>query len=556
MSVDEVLTLEDLRQLRGELLEPAVINHRGKVIKRMGDGWLIEFASAVDAVNCAMIVHNGLANHDRIKMRIGIHVGDIVHEDEDVYGDGVNIAARLQDCVEPGGLAISAHTYDSVKSSIAEKFTNAGQRQLKNIADETRIFVWGADLQPLQEGNVVKQPQSDRPKIIILPFAAATDDLDADQLADGLTDAVITALSRFSWFIVHSRKSSHAYKNRKASIVELRQDLDVDYILEGNLRRAGARVRVSAELLDARIGTQIWTDRFDGENDDPFELEDKITRVILAELTPRLMGEEARRAEFSNDGGAWDLIMQGRGLLWHVNETDVAEAQELFLKVIELEPDSGLGYTDLAWSYVYQRIYSWGGKVQEITERLREAADKAVASDNNDAFALTAASYARLLAGQSDDALAFACRAIELNPNLAVAHTALSLALFQQGRYEEAVEPGEEAVLLSPRDPLRSIMLAVRGMYYMMLGQTANSLTNSKEMVREYPGMPTGYRQLAVAYVENGQIDLARRIVDDHILNLMPGHTASESGRQVPFGENYKARELWVQRLTAAGLPE
>jgi tetratricopeptide (TPR) repeat protein len=371
-----------------------------------------------------------------------------------------------------------------------------------------------------------------------------------------LTDTVITALSRFSWFVVLPRNTSYAYKQRKVDITKLGRELGVSYAVEGSLRTAGSRVRVGAELLDAKSGKLLWTGQFDGQTDDPFEMEDRLSRAILAELTPRLLGAEARRAEFNTNGSAWDLIMRGRGLLWHVNEADVARAQELFRKAIDLEPDSGLGQSDLAWSYVYQRIYGWGDNVESITRRAWEAAEEAVAANDNDAFALTAASYARLLASRSDDAVALARRAIELNPNLAVAYTALSLGLFQQGRYREAVEPGETAMQLSPRDPLRSIMFAVRGMYYMMLGQKAELEANAKEMVRDYPGMPTGYRQLAVAYVENGQIEEAKGVVDEHILRLMPGHTATESGRQVPFGENNEARQHWIDCLRTAGLPE
>jgi adenylate cyclase len=390
---------------------------------------------------------------------------------------------------------------------------------------------------------------------VILPFANPGDNHETSWLADGLTDTVNTALSRFSWFVVLPRNTGQAFKHDGVDVTELGRGLGVSYVVDGTLRMSGNRVRVGAELLDATSGTQIWAGRFDSQTDDPFEMEDKITRAILAELTPRLLGAEARRAAFTEDGSAWDLIMRGRGLLWHVNETDVARARDLFLQAIELDPDDGLGQCDLSWCHIYQRLYGWGDDLEGSTRRAREAAEKAMAANENDAFALTAASYARLLAAQSDDAIALARRAIDLNPNLAVAHAALCLGLFQQGRYDDAVEPGETALALSPRDPLRSIMFAVRGLYYMMLNRRAELEANAREMVRDFPGMPTGYRQLAVAHVENGRLAEARQVVQEDILRLLPEHTAQKSGQQVPFGENDEARQYWIERLEKAGLP-
>lgn len=554
MGADEAGTLADLRALRGTIFGPVTAAHGGRVIKSMGDGWLVEFASATEAVTAASAIQDALDGHPRIVLRIGIHVGDIVHEEDDIFGDGVNIAARLQEVVQPGGIAISGGTWRSVRAVAGEEFRAAGTRPLKNIREPVEIFVRGPGL---DEAAGTEAAPRQVPEVLILPFAAAGADEDVSWMADGLTDAVITALSRFSWFVVQSRNTSFANAHRRNRVSELARDLGADYVVDGMLRRAGNRVRVSLELLDADPNHQLWSGRFDGESDDPFELEDRISRAILAELTPRLQSAEAQRARFSADGGPWDRIMQGRSLLWAVNEADVARAIEIFETVIAEAPETGLGQADLAWCRVYQRLYGWGGDAERVTELADRAARAALAADPMDAYALAAASNARLLGShESAEGISLAERAIALNPNLAVAHTALALGLVQQARYDEALAAAETALELGPRDPLRSIMRAVLGIPYMMLDRSDAMEANAREMVRDFPGMPTGYRQLAVALAKQDRIDRARAVVESDILRLLPDHTATASGRMIPFGENDTARQTWVSWLVTAGLPE
>lgn len=551
MGADEAATLADLRRLRGTVFGPVTAAHGGTVIKSMGDGWLVEFASAVQAVQAACAIQDALEGHPRIALRIGVHVGDIVHEEEDIFGDGVNIAARLQEVVRPGGIAISGSTWRSVRGVAADGFRAAGARSLKNIGEPVEIFVRGEGL--AEGAGVPAAAPRDVPQVLILPFAAAGADDEVAWMADGLTDAVITALSRFSWFVVQSRNTSFANAHRRNRVGEL----GADYVADGMLRRAGNRVRVSLELLEAGATHPLWSGRFDGESDDPFEMEDRISRAILAELTPRLQSAEAQRARFSADGGPWDRIMRGRSLLWTVTEAELAQATRIFEEVIADAPDSGLGQADLAWCRVYQRLYGWGGDPERVTDLADRAARRALAADPNDAYALTAASNARLLGAQdSAEGISLAERAIALNPNLAVAHTARALGLVQQARYDAALAAAETALELGPRDPLRSIMRAVLGIPYMMLDRDAEMEANAREMVRDFPGMPTGYRQLAVALAKQGRVDRARAVVAGDILRLLPDHTATASGRMIPFGENDAARRSWVAWLVAAGLPE
>jgi len=390
--------------------------------------------------------------------------------------------------------------------------------------------------------------------VMVLPFSVSGGSVDGELMAEGLTDAIITALSRFSWFLTLPRNTSNQYRNKTADISQLRRDHHVSYVLESSLRTAGARARVSAELLDTRTGSSVWSDRFDGDAEDPFELEDKITRSILSELTTRIVGAETRRARTGGDGSAWDLMMQGRGMLWRINEKDLKAAQKLFYKAIEMEPDSGLGQADLAWSYGYQGFCGWGD-FEEVVQNGLVAAEKAIAADEMDAYALAAAGAAHCFSKDASNGIALARQAIKYNYNLAAAHTVLALGLFQTAAYDDALKHVDTSFELSPRDPLRSIMLAVRGIIYLLTGQHQEILDNAEAQVRDFPEMPTGWRQMACGYAQMGRIDEANAIVNNKILQIDPGHTASEAGRKVPFGKNEEARACFVNALVKAGLP-
>ncbi|MEH6547298.1 MAG: adenylate/guanylate cyclase domain-containing protein [Sneathiella sp.] len=552
MGQDEVRTLSALRSLRKETFEPVIIAHRGTVVKRMGDGWLVEFASVVDAVSCAVEVQKALADDGFIKLRMGIHIGDIVHEEEDIYGDGVNIASRLQEQAVPGGIAISAFAHDSLDGVVRSGFQSIGTSTLKNISQKIEIFSWGDSV---RAPDPVTKP-SDRSSVMVLPFSVSGGAADGELMAEGLTDAVITALSRFSWFLTLPRNTSNRYRNKSVDITQLRRDHYVSYVLESSLRTSGARARVSAELLDTRTGKSVWSDRFDGDAGDPFELEDKITRSILSELTSRIVGAETQRVKTGGDGSAWDLMMQGRGLLWRVTEDDIEAAQKLFYQAIDLEPDSGHGQADLAWSYVYQSFCGWGGDLAETRRKAVAASEKGIAADETDAYALSAASAARSISGETAHSLDLARRAIKFNYNLAAAHTALALALFQTAAYDEALAQAGESFSLSPNDPLKSIMLAVRGIIFLMTEQYEEMLDNAQVLVRDFPRMPTGWRHLASCYALLGRTEEARKITNETLLKIIPEHTAGEAGRNVPFGDNMQARTRFVEALVQAGLPE
>lgn len=297
MGEDETGTLAALRELRNDLFQPTVSEHRGEVVKSMGDGWLVEFASVVDAVNCALQVQKSLAGHKIIKLRLGIHIGDIVHEDEDIYGDGVNIAARLQEISRPGGIALLGRARYFLDAKLANGFRDTGERQLKNISEAVRVFVSG-DGATGATGAAENQPspQSEKPSIAVLPFDNMSGDPEQEYFSDGISEDIIASLAHLPWFYVVARNSSFAFKGQATDVKHLARELGVQYILEGSVRKAGNRVRTTAQLIDARQDRHIWADRYDRELTDVFAAQDEITEKIVGAVAPEFMAAEMHRA--------------------------------------------------------------------------------------------------------------------------------------------------------------------------------------------------------------------------------------------------------------------
>ncbi|MDP6689433.1 MAG: adenylate/guanylate cyclase domain-containing protein, partial [Alphaproteobacteria bacterium] len=340
MGADESGALAALRELRSDLFQPTVSEHRGEVVKSMGDGWLVEFASVIDAVNCALQVQQNLANHEIIKLRIGIHIGDIVHEDEDIYGDGVNVAARLQEIAAPGGVALSDTARKVLDGKLASEFTDAGEKQLKNIAEAVRVFVSGNGDTDRTPGVDVLLPLPDKPSIAVLPFDNMSGDPEQEYFSDGITEDIITALSKFRWFFVCARNSTFTYKGQAVDVTQVGRELGVRYVLEGSVRKAGNRIRITAQLIEAATGNHIWAERYDRQLDDIFDLQDEMQQAIVAAVEPEMAGAEMDRAvkKAPQMLDAWDLFQQAN---WHFNQRSLEDtdlAEPLYEKVVALDP--------------------------------------------------------------------------------------------------------------------------------------------------------------------------------------------------------------------------
>jgi TolB-like protein/Tfp pilus assembly protein PilF len=460
MSVDEEGTLAALKACRRQLIDPKIAEHRGRIVKTTGDGALVEFVSAVDAVRCAMEIQCTISEHNaaipedrRIEFRIGINVGDIIVEGSDIYGDGVNIAARLEALAEPGGICVSGQVQENVEGKLNITFEDTGEQHLKNIARPVRVYRVRLD------GAATTMPPAlpKKPSIAVLPFQNLSGDSEQEYFADGVVEDIITALSRMRWLFVIARNSSFTYKGRAVDAKQVGHELGVRYLLEGSMRKAGTRVRISAQLIEAATGTHLWADRFDGAIEDIFDLQDQLTASVLSAIAPRLEQAEIERAKRKPTASldAYDYFLRGMAHFHQWTREANNAAIRLFHRAVELDPDFASAYGLAAWCYVQRRLNGWVTDAsQEIAEASR-LARRAVELGKDDAVALCWGGHALAeLVHDFDAGAAVIERALLLNPNLASGWYFSGWLKDRLGEPEVAIEHVARAMRLSPLDPL------------------------------------------------------------------------------------------------------
>jgi adenylate cyclase len=481
MGEDEEGTLAALKALRRELIDPKVAAHRGRVVKTTGDGALVEFASVVDAVRGAVEIQREMAERNldvpaerRIELRIGINVGDIISDDGDIYGDGVNVAARLEALAEPGGICVSRAVRDQVRDKLDVAFEDRGEQQVKNIARPVHVFRValtrhgaGAPRSPLSgsagEGAERRRREAgeglssrDRPSLAVLPFQNMSGDPEQEYFADGMVEEITTAIARFPWLSVIARNSSFAYKGKAVDVKQVARELGVRYVLEGSVRKAGSRVRITGQLIDAATGAHIWADRFDGSLDDIFELQDEIASRVVGVIEPRLRLTEGDRVSRkpTESLDAYDLYRRALTQIYKRTEEGHAEAIRLARRALELDPAFVPAMARIAGARQDQLVQHWipasGAEVEEGIRMARQA----LAAAREDPEVLRVAGHALSgLAGENEAALTALDRAIELNPNDARAYALRGYVLTWLNRPDEAIAAAERAVRLSVNDP-------------------------------------------------------------------------------------------------------
>jgi len=465
MGCDEEGTLGQLKMFRKILVDPKIATHRGRIVKTTGDGMLVEFASAVDAARCAVDVQKSMAEQNievpkdkRIEFRIGIHVGDIIIDDNDIFGDGVNIAARLEGIAEPGGICISDDAHRQIRSKLNVSYDDLGPRALKNIAEPMRTWRLrlGGEAALIIPPGPTSQPLlalPNKPSIAVLPFQNMSGDPEQEYFADGIVEDIITALSQFKSLFVIARNSSFTYKGRAVDIKQVGRELGVRYVLEGSVRKSGRRLRITAQLIDAATGAHLWADRFEGALDDVFDLQDQLTSSVVSAIGPRVERAEIERAKHkpTESLDAYDNFLRGMANLYQLNREAYAEALRLFYKSIELDPEFAHAYAMAAWCYALRRLQGW------TTDRPRENAEaerlarRAVDLRKDDASVLGWAGYSlAIVVGALADASAFIGQALELNPNLALVWGASGWMKVRIGEQDLAIEHFTRAIRLNP----------------------------------------------------------------------------------------------------------
>ena len=515
---DEAGTLAALKAHRAELIDSLIAEHGGRIVKVMGDGLLLEFPSVVGAVQCqidiqeGMVARNGAVAEDRrLAFRVGIHLGDIAIDGEDIHGDGVNIAARLQEAGDPGGILLSSVAYESLGSLIDARFEDGGQRSFKNIARPVQVWRWAPAPSEGAAGIETAKILSDKPAIAVLPFANMSADPEQEYFSDGLTEDIITALTRWRSFPVIARNSCFAYKNKAVDIKQAGRELGARYLLEGSVRKAGARVRITAQLIDGADGHHLWAEKYDRELDDIFEVQDDIVQRIAAVVAPELARAELKRStgKQPQDLDAWDLGLRGMAAI-HVRTAEGnAKARDLFTRAIAIRPDYADAHTGLAMSY-NQDVLVEAAEDRTATATLAmEAARKAVACDEASAGAHHELSTAYQLLDRLDDALDEARTAVDLNPNDAYALHALGNKSDLAGD-SDGIAFMEKAQKLNPEDARLPMHLTFLARAYVSSGNHDAAVERARQAIRRRPDFAPAHYILAIALGHLGRPDEAR----------------------------------------------
>jgi adenylate cyclase len=521
VEADEEGTLSRLKAVRAEVIDPKIAFHHGRIVKTTGDGLLVEFASVVDALRCAAEAQTAMAKSNdplppdrRIEFRIGVNVGDVVVEDGDIFGDGVNVAARLEGLAEPGGICISARVQEDAAGRLDLAFEDMGDQALKNIARPVRAYrmVTAAGSPSTQVSS--GPPLPDKPSIGVLPFANMSGDPEQEYFVDGMVEEIITALSRIRWLFVLARNSSFTYKGQAVDVKQVGRELGVRYVLEGSVRKAGNRVRITGQLIDAATGAHLWADRFDGSLEDVFDLQDKVASSVSGVIEPALQAAEAARsaARPTNDLTAYDLYLRAYAMVLS-STRQIPEALRLLEQAIARDPRYGPA---LAWAaFCCHRLLMDGRSEDPQADRLKGAdfARRALEVAGDDPGILANAAYALAFFGEDIGALmALADRALALNPNYARGwHISGTLRLFA-GQPDIAIEHIEAAMRLSPRARIGPSLLVI-GAAHFISRRFDQAVPKLLLAIQEDPSFPPQYRTLAACYAHMGRLDDAKEIV-------------------------------------------
>lgn len=560
MSVDEEGTLRQLKAHRKELVDPKIAEHRGRIVKTTGDGILVEFVSVVDAVRCAVDIARGMIARNasvpvdsRIEFRMGINVGDIISEGNDIFGDGVNVAARLEGLADPGGIMVSRVVYEQVRDKLSFGFDDMGEQSVKNIPRPIGVHrvSLADDVRP-PGSDAPRADASDRPSIAVLPFDNISGDPEQEYFADGISEDIITGLSKLRWFFVIARNSSFAYKGKAVDVKRAARELGVRYVLEGSVRKGGSRVRITAQLIDAATGNHIWADRYDGELADVFDLQDEITRKVVGAIEPKLLEAEAMRSQSrsSNNLGAWDLVMQANSVFWRMTKNDVDAAIVLLKQAAARYPDYAPAQSLLAFALLFRAIPT-GAFVSPDLEQALPLAARAAELDDNDPWAHLALGWAAVLMRRTDTAVHEYQRALEINPNFAAAHGHLGLALALDDQYDKAVEHVEQAIRMSPHDPQLFLFNVSLAIAHYLAGRYPEAVAFGRKAVQQRAGFTGGHRIFAASLAQAGQLNEARRALEE-LRKLQPDISIAWIEANIPYKPD--AMGKLIAGLRKAGL--
>jgi adenylate cyclase len=566
IGIDEEGTLAQLKALRKTLFDPKIAQHHGRIVKNTGDGALVEFASVVDAVRCADDIQRGVAEQNtdvpqdkRIEFRIGIHLGDIIIADDDIFGDGVNIAVRLEGIAEPGGICISDDAHRQVRGKVESTLEDMGAQTLKNIAEPMRA--WRVRIGP-SSSPATKTPTEtaqplalpDKPSIAVLPFENMSGDPEQEYFADGMVEEIITALSRFKWLFVIARNSSFTFKGKAVDIKEVGRRLGVRYVLEGSVRKAAGKVRIIGQLIDAITGAHIWADRFERDLTDVFALQDEVTIAVVSAIQPKLLQTEIEMATRRRPESltAYDYYLRAMHQFYSKTREGLAEAIRLAHRAFDLDPRFGFVAALAGVCHMHNVLSGYANDPEFERKEAVRLLHLALSLDDSDPETLAwACVTSAFMVGDCESEIEMAERAVTLNPNSYWAWSSRGHVFRIAGLLEEAILSFERAIRMSPIDPGLHITWVGMGYAFIDLGRFDDAIVAGKKAQRQSPSFQAAYRCLASGFAHLGR-DAEARQAAARQLQLDPTFTISAF---IARGGQSNAK-LLIEGLRKAGLPE
>ena len=569
MGEDDIATVHTLGQCR-ETIADCIEQYRGRVVDSPGDNLLAEFNSAVDAVRCAVEIQKELAERNakipddrKMQYRIGVNLGDVIQEDEKIYGDGINLASRLEALAEPGGICISGVVYDQVKNKTDLKYQFVGKKKVKNVKQPLYVYRVFSTANTAARGLIKAKVKNmafslpSRPSIAVMPFTNLSGDSAQNYIGDGISENIITALSVGSGMFVIARNSTFVYKDRAVKVQQVAEELGVQYVLEGSIQTSGNRLRVVAQLIDALSGYHLWSEKYDRQMGELFDLQDEITKKIVVSLQVELThGEQARMyAKTTDNLEAWSYGVKGNYLLDRFNKEDNAKARELFKTAIELDPGYVLAYVWLGATHALDANYGWSDSAADSWKQAHKLVQQALSLDDKSASVHTSLGLIYLFQGKYDKAVSEGKLAIELDPNFSIGHAHLARTMFFLGRFTESIELMKKAIRLSPYYP--AFYLIYLGRSYAFLRRYEEAMQAFNQLIDrgrkgECP-RDWGLMHLAEVYAEQGLKDEARALMAQ-ALDIRPGLSSASFQQGQPFkDQTHLQRELG--NLKKAGLP-
>ncbi len=564
MGADDAGTLTRLKTLRAEVFDPGTKQYGGRIFKNTGDGALAEFGSATDAVQSAIDIQRELADRNaatpedqRIVLRIGISMGDVIVDGDDLFGNGVNVAARMEGLADAGGICVSGNVHEHVGNSLGVELEDLGEQTVKNIDQPIRCY--RVHLEPGGvTGTMPQRPDSPpalpgKPSIAVLPFTNMSSDPEQEYFADGMTEDLITDLSKISGLFVIARNSSFTFKGKSVDIKDVGQRLGVRYVLEGSVRRAGNRIRINAQLIDVGTGGHLWAERYDGDFEDIFALQDSITAKIIAALEVHLTpaDRESTDRKPTRSAEAYDLCLKGRSEYYHYHPDHMADAVRYLEKAIEIDPNYAEAYGYLSYCRTSAYLFTWPGADDTLDPALA-LAEKSVALDDKSAVAYTRLGWVQGYLGRFDEAFANLEKATTLDPRNAEAFYAFGETMNRAGQPEKALPWFEKAFSIDTIIP-PSWDFAV-GSAYLLLRRYDEVLPKLLPVIERVPNFSPARVQLARAYSEMGRIADAKREIKA-LLEIAPKFTIKNASRMFPYPKEADRRRLF-DSLRNAGLPE